>query len=43
MSEVNMLEFVKVAAVLLLTTAVTSALLAKLFVHLGTSRSKNPS
>ena len=38
-----MLEFVKVAAVLLLTTIVTSALLAKLFVHLGTNGSKNPS
>ncbi len=38
-----MLEFVKVAAVLLVTTAVTSALLAKLFVYLGTSGSKTPS
>jgi hypothetical protein len=38
-----MLEFVKVTAVMLVTTAVTSALLAKLFVYLGTSNSKNPS
>jgi hypothetical protein len=36
-----MLEFIKIAAVFLVTTAVTSALLAKLFVLMGTRRSKN--
>jgi hypothetical protein len=35
-----MVEFIKVAAVLLLTTAAASALLAKLFVLLAESRSK---
>jgi len=35
-----MVDFLKVALVLLLTTAAASALVAKLFVLLGESRSK---